>query len=139
MIEERKSELPREMNDKLKTKKEQLRQKAKEIKNKKKTVLKGKWVAAPLQLMAGQLDHLANHILAEAQKWKRTFIEKKSLLSKHKCLYFFIFFNKVSVRFINVHMVNIKEKTIHQISLIVYSLFLLHCIPSISIILHFPH
>ena len=92
--------------------------------------------------MAGQLDHLANHILAEAQKWKRTFIEKKSLLSKYKRLYFFIlifFFNKVSVRFINVHMVNLKEKTIHQISLIVYSLFLLHCIHSISIILHFPH
>lgn len=91
--------------------------------------------------MAGQLDNLANHILAEVQKWEKTFIEKKSLLSKYKCLYFFnfFFFNKVSVRFINVHMVNTKEKTIHQIYFIVYSLFLLHCIHSIAIILHFPH
>lgn len=47
---------------------------------------------APLQLMAGQLDNLANHILAEVQKWEKTFIEKKSLLSKYKCLYFFNFF-----------------------------------------------
>lgn len=95
----------------------------------KKTVLKGKRVAAPLQLMAGQLDHLANHILAEAQKWKRTFIEKKSLLSKCKCLYFLFFiFLQSQCKIYYVHMVNIKEKTIHQISLIVYSLFLLHCI-----------
>jgi len=49
----------------LKGKEERLRQKAKEIKN---TVIKAKRVAAQLQLMAGQLDRLANHILEETKK-----------------------------------------------------------------------
>ena len=57
-IEERRRE------QQLKEREEGLRQKSKEIKN---TVIKAKQVAAQLQLMAGQLDHLTNHILTEAR------------------------------------------------------------------------
>ena len=42
--------------------------KAKEIKN---TVIEAKRVAAQLQLMAGQLDCLANQILEETKKLKK--------------------------------------------------------------------
>jgi len=34
----------------------------------KSATIEAKWVAAQLQLMAGQLGHLASHILAEAKK-----------------------------------------------------------------------
>ena len=42
---------------------ETFQRKAQQIKD---AVIEAKWVAAQLQLMAGQLDRLANHILAEA-------------------------------------------------------------------------
>ena len=37
----------------------------------KSTTIGAKRVASQLQLMAGQLDRLASHILAEAKKWKK--------------------------------------------------------------------
>ena len=46
-------------------KEERLKQKAREIKN---ANIEAERVAAQLQLMAGQLGHLASHILAEAKK-----------------------------------------------------------------------
>ena len=62
-IEERRSKMDRR-EQQLKEREEGLRQKSKEIKN---TVIKAKQVAAQLQLMAGQLDHLTNLILTEAR------------------------------------------------------------------------
>ena len=41
-----------------------IEERRREIKN---TVIKAKQVAAQLQLMAGQLDHLTNHILTEVR------------------------------------------------------------------------
>ena len=54
-------EIERE-EQKLKGKEERVKQK---IKN---TVIEAKWVDAQLQLMAGQLDRLANQILEETKK-----------------------------------------------------------------------
>ena len=43
----------------------------------KSTTIEAKRVASQLQLMAGQLDRLASHILAEAKKWKKIKKDKK--------------------------------------------------------------
>lgn len=51
-----------EEKERVKTKRRKFKLKAKEIKN---TKLEAKRVAAHLQLMAGQLDRLANRILLE--------------------------------------------------------------------------
>ena len=51
----------------MKEKEEKLKVKAKEIKN---TTIEAKRVAAQLQLMAGELDHVANCILSEVQNEK---------------------------------------------------------------------
>ena len=58
---ERKKDIQEKENE-LKEREEKLKQKAKDNKT---ATVKAKWVAAQLQLMAGQLDHLANHILTE--------------------------------------------------------------------------
>ena len=52
----------------MKGKEERLKQKAKETEN---TVIEAKWVAAQLQLIAGQLDCLANQILEETKMLKK--------------------------------------------------------------------
>ena len=63
---ERKREFEKKEKD-LKEKEEKLKQKAREIRS---TTIEAKRVAAQLQLMAGRLGRLANHILAEAKKYK---------------------------------------------------------------------
>ena len=55
-IEERRKEIEREEKE-FEGKEERLKQKSKEIIN---TVIEAKWVAAQLQLMAGQQDYLAS-------------------------------------------------------------------------------
>ena len=65
--EERKKERKKERKEEFekKEKEEKLIQKAKEIRN---ATIEARRVAAQLQLMAGQLGCLANHILAETKK-----------------------------------------------------------------------
>ena len=50
----------------------------------KSTTIEAKRVAAQLQLMAGQLDRLASHILAETKKWKKI---KKKEKNKRKLIH----------------------------------------------------
>ena len=110
----------------------------------KSTTIEAKRVAAHLQLMAGQLDRLASHILAEAKKSKKIKKKKKKKeKNKRKLIHQHALFVNLMYKVLisrNGHsqtcsdMNNINK----HISLILYDLFLFHVIHTYASILRFP-
>ena len=110
----------------------------------KSTTIEAKRVAAQLQLMAGQLDRLASHILAEAKKSKKIKKKKKKkeknkrkLIHQHALCVNLMYKVLISRNGHSQTCSDINNINKH-ISLILYDLFLFHVIHTYASILRFP-
>ena len=105
----------------------------------KSTTIEAKRVAAQLQLMAGQLDRLASHILAEAKKSKKIKKKEKNkrkLIHQHALCVNLMYKVLISRNGHSQTCSDINNISKH-ISLILYDLFLFHVIHTYASILRF--